>query len=120
MFLQDEYQEELIKNKPNHYQYIQRLQRWRDRFEAILDARPRLQPLAILSHYLTEFQYSKIDEIEIPGQYTEVSRDALPTIGFVLKVTPKRIRIPTSISYGFKNLPPSLKIAVQMECVGRD
>ena len=38
----------------------------------ILDSRPRLQPLAVLSHYLTEFQYSKVDEIEIPGQYTEV------------------------------------------------
>ncbi len=25
-----------------------------------------------LSHYLTEFQYSKVDEIEVPGQYTEV------------------------------------------------
>lgn len=41
----------------------------------MLDARPRLQPLAVLSHYLTEFQYSKIDEIEIPGQYTEVSSE---------------------------------------------
>jgi transformation/transcription domain-associated protein len=38
----------------------------------MLDTRPRLQPLALLSHYLTEFQYSKIDEIEVPGQYTEV------------------------------------------------
>ena len=26
----------------------------------------------MLSHYLTEFQYSKVDEIEVPGQYTEV------------------------------------------------
>jgi hypothetical protein len=26
----------------------------------------------MLSHYLTEFQYSKVDEIEVPGQYNEV------------------------------------------------
>jgi len=25
-----------------------------------------------ISHYLTEFQYGKFDEIEVPGQYTEV------------------------------------------------
>ncbi|KAF9567316.1 hypothetical protein CPC08DRAFT_17123 [Agrocybe pediades] len=66
-----DYQEEFMNSRPTHYEYIKRLQRWRDKFEAILDARPRLQPLAVLSHYLTEFQYSKIDEIEIPGQYTE-------------------------------------------------
>ena len=38
----------------------------------MLDARPRVQSLEMLSHYLTEFQYSKFDDIEIPGQYTEV------------------------------------------------
>jgi transformation/transcription domain-associated protein len=69
---QREFEDEFITSKPTHYEYIQRLQQWRDRFETILDSRPRLQPLAVLSHYLTEFQYSKVDEIEIPGQYTEV------------------------------------------------
>lgn len=49
-----------------------RIQQMRDRFEVALDSRPRLQPLANLSHYLTEFQYSKVDEIEVPGQYMEV------------------------------------------------
>lgn len=63
-------------NRPTHYEYIKRLQRQRDKFETILDARPYLQPLAILSHYLTEFQYSKMDEIEFPGPYTEVSLDS--------------------------------------------
>lgn len=61
-----------MNSKPTHYEYIQRLQKWRDKYETILDSRPRLQPLANLSHYLTEFQYSKVDEIEVPGQYTEV------------------------------------------------
>jgi hypothetical protein len=59
------------------------LQQWRQKFEAVLDARPRLQPLALLSHYLTEFQYNKIDEIEIPGQYTEV-RPHAPDFIFVI------------------------------------
>ncbi|PPQ93995.1 hypothetical protein CVT25_009843 [Psilocybe cyanescens] len=70
-FVKKEYEEDFITNKPTHYEYIQRLQAWRDRFEGLFDSRPRIQPLVVLSHYLTEFQYSKIDEIEIPGQYTE-------------------------------------------------
>lgn len=56
---------------------MDRLQKWRDKYEALLDARPRNQPLDLLSHYLTEFQYSKFDEIEVPGQYTEVCDEVL-------------------------------------------
>ncbi|KAF9009027.1 hypothetical protein BDQ17DRAFT_1422200 [Cyathus striatus] len=66
-----DFEEDFVNSKPTHYEYIQRLQQWRERYEKMLDTRPRLQPLAVLSHYLTEFQYSKVDEIEVPGQYTE-------------------------------------------------
>jgi transformation/transcription domain-associated protein len=69
---QKEYEDDFLRSKPPHYEYIQRLQRWRDKYEKYLDSRPRLQPLDILSHYLTEFQYGKFDDIEVPGQYTEV------------------------------------------------
>ncbi|RXW24667.1 hypothetical protein EST38_g1146 [Candolleomyces aberdarensis] len=71
LFVRKEFEDEFIASKPTHTQYMQRLQTWRDRFEKLIDSRPRLQPLALLSHYLTEFQYSKVDEIEVPGQYTE-------------------------------------------------
>ena len=54
-------------------EYIQRLQHWRDRYEKFLDSRPRSQHLDLLSHWLVEFQYQKIDEVEVPGQYLEVS-----------------------------------------------
>ncbi|KAG6831589.1 hypothetical protein H0H92_009062 [Tricholoma furcatifolium] len=66
-----DYEDDFLHSKPNLYEYVQKLQQWRDRYESILDARPRFQQLATLSHYLTEFQYSKVDEIEVPGQYTE-------------------------------------------------
>ncbi|KAF9453072.1 FAT-domain-containing protein [Macrolepiota fuliginosa MF-IS2] len=66
-----EFEEDFLVSKPNHYEYIRRLQQWRDKYERMLDSRPRIQPLALVSHYLTEFQYNKIDEIEVPGQYTE-------------------------------------------------
>ncbi len=70
--IQKEYEEDFVNTKLTLYDYIHKLQEWRDRYEKMLDARPRFQTLDILSHYLTEFQYSKVDEIEIPGQYTEV------------------------------------------------
>ncbi|KAJ7180147.1 FAT domain-containing protein [Mycena crocata] len=63
--------EEAFGHKQTVYEYIQKLQRWRSRYEKSLDSKPRIQPLDALSHYLTEFQYMKVDEIEVPGQYTE-------------------------------------------------
>lgn len=37
-----------------------------------MDSRPRVQPLDLMSHWLVEFQYTKFDEVEVPGQYHEV------------------------------------------------
>ncbi|PFH52762.1 hypothetical protein AMATHDRAFT_1809 [Amanita thiersii Skay4041] len=83
-----EYEDEFLHSKPSHYEYIQRLQEWRDRYEKLLDSRPRVQPLAVLSHYLTEFQYSKVDEIEVPGQYTE-DKDTNQNFIRIQKFAPK-------------------------------
>ncbi|KAJ7682762.1 FAT domain-containing protein [Mycena polygramma] len=63
--------DEAFGPKQTVYEYIQKLQQWRTRYEKNLDSKPRIQPLDALSHYLTEFQYLKVDEIEVPGQYTE-------------------------------------------------
>ncbi|KAJ7507855.1 hypothetical protein B0H11DRAFT_2271401 [Mycena galericulata] len=63
--------DETFGPKQTVYEYIQKLQQWRSRYEKNLDSKPRIQPLDALSHYLTEFQYMKVDEIEVPGQYTE-------------------------------------------------
>ncbi len=70
--VQKDYEEDFLSSKLTLTEYVQRLQRWRDRYEKHLDSRPRLQSLDILSHYLIEFQYGKFDDIEVPGQYTEV------------------------------------------------
>ncbi|KAI0832419.1 atypical/PIKK/TRRAP protein kinase [Trametes gibbosa] len=66
-----DYEEDFIKSKPTLQEYIRKLQQWRDKYERLLDARPRVQSLDNLSHYLIEFQYTKFDEVEVPGQYTE-------------------------------------------------
>ena len=54
-------------------EYVQRLQMWRDRYEKQLDLRPKVQPLDLISHWLVEFQHGKYDDVEVPGQYLEVS-----------------------------------------------
>jgi hypothetical protein len=50
---QKDFENDFITNTPSHYDYIRKLQQWRQKFEVLLDARPRLQPLALLSHCLT-------------------------------------------------------------------
>jgi len=69
---QVQFEEDFINTRPVHAEYMRKLQQWRDRYETLLDQRPRWQSLELLSHYLTEFEYNKVDEIEVPGQYTEV------------------------------------------------
>ncbi|KAJ3908505.1 hypothetical protein F5879DRAFT_998725 [Lentinula edodes] len=83
-----EYEEDFITAKFTHYEYIQRLQQWRDKYEVLLDGRPRVQPLDSLSHYLTEFQYSKVDELDVPGQYTE-DKDNNQNFIKIQKLVPK-------------------------------
>ncbi|THH03836.1 hypothetical protein EW145_g5969 [Phellinidium pouzarii] len=72
-----DYDEDFVQSKPALPDYIQRLQHWRDRYEKFLDSRPRIQPLDLLSHWLVEFQYTKFDEVEVPGQYQELVDNAL-------------------------------------------
>ena len=61
-----------MNSKPNLHEYVQRLLQWRERYEKYLDGRPRFQSMDSISHYLTDFQHTKFDEIEVFGQYTEV------------------------------------------------
>ena len=70
-FQQKEFEDDFLKN-PTANEFIHHLQKWRDRYEQMLDARPRYHSLDFMSHYLTEFQYNKVDVIEVFGQYTEV------------------------------------------------
>lgn len=88
IFIRKDFEDDFVNAKITHAQYMQRLQNWRDKFEKIIDGRPAMQPLALLSHYLTEFQYSKVDEIEVPGQYTE-DKDSNQSFVRIQKYAPK-------------------------------
>jgi phosphatidylinositol kinase/protein kinase (PI-3 family) len=72
------FENDFVITKPDLKTYVTRLQRWRDRYEAILDRKAKRQNLENTSHWLVEFQYYKFDEIEVPGQYLQVSRTARP------------------------------------------
>ena len=62
-----------MKETPKLREYIKRLQMWRDRYEKTLDSSPRLQPLDQASCWLQEFHHTKFDDVEVPGQYVQVS-----------------------------------------------
>ncbi|KAJ7590989.1 hypothetical protein C8J56DRAFT_1135339 [Mycena floridula] len=69
--LKKEFEEDFFASKPSLYEALPKMQKWRDRCERMIDAKPRFQPLELTCHYLAEFQYAKVDDIEVFGQYTE-------------------------------------------------
>ena len=99
-------------DKPKLAEYVSRLQHWRDRYERYLDARPRVQSLDLISHWLMEFQFVKLDEIDVPGQYLEVRsnqcghrRDAKCLRQYSLSTDPSNLVVSG-------DLDPSLRSAV--------
>jgi transformation/transcription domain-associated protein len=66
------FEADFVKVKPTMVEYIQKLRRWRDKFEEKLDRRPSHLPLEMFSAPLVEFKYLKNDEVEIPGQYLQL------------------------------------------------
>ncbi|KAJ5104398.1 hypothetical protein NUU61_001745 [Penicillium alfredii] len=63
------FEADFVTKKPTMYEYIQKLRRWRDRFEEKLDRRPQSGFLESYSPHLSEFRFLKFDEVEVPGQY---------------------------------------------------
>ncbi|WWD20697.1 hypothetical protein CI109_105173 [Kwoniella shandongensis] len=62
-------EKDFMQDMPKLREYIRRLQHWRDLYEKLLDARPRVQALDQGGCNLTEFHHTKFDDVEIPGQY---------------------------------------------------
>lgn len=63
------FEADFVVKKPTMYEYIQKLRRWRDKFEEKLDRRPQSHFLEAYSPHLSEFRFLKFDEVEVPGQY---------------------------------------------------
>lgn len=66
---------DFLTEKPEFDVYIQRLRKWRDRLEEMLDRRPGTMNLEALSPHLSEFHYQKFEDVEVPGQYSELRDD---------------------------------------------
>jgi transformation/transcription domain-associated protein len=62
---------DFVQKKPTMHEYIQKLRKWRDKFEAKLDRRRPFKYLEEYSHHLSEFRFAKFDEVEVPGQYLQ-------------------------------------------------
>ncbi|KAK4997496.1 transcription-associated protein 1, partial [Elasticomyces elasticus] len=62
---------DFVTKKPTMFEYIQKLKRWRDRFEEKLDRRIPIWYLEGHSSHLSDFRFVKFDEVEIPGQYLQ-------------------------------------------------
>ncbi|KAJ3311628.1 hypothetical protein HDV04_003892 [Boothiomyces sp. JEL0838] len=65
----EKFERDFIHSKPNLAQLVEKFRIWRDNLEVLLDSRPRTQNLEHFTQYLAEFEYSKFDEVEVPGQY---------------------------------------------------
>lgn len=63
------FEEDFTTHKPDMVQYINRLRKWRDRFEEKLDRRSTHMNLESTGVLLSEFKFQKFDDVEIPGQY---------------------------------------------------
>jgi transformation/transcription domain-associated protein len=62
---------DFIKDQPKMREYITRLQRWRDFYEKMIDRRMRHPALDTASVALTDFHYTKFEDVEVPGQYIQ-------------------------------------------------
>ncbi|KAK7720750.1 transcription-associated protein 1 [Botryosphaeria dothidea] len=63
------FEADFVNKKPTMYEYIQKLRKWRNRFEEKLDRRRLTHHLESYTTHLSDFKYQKFDEIEVPGQY---------------------------------------------------
>ncbi|KAF2436802.1 hypothetical protein EJ08DRAFT_644409 [Tothia fuscella] len=67
------FEADFVKVKPTMYEYIQKLRKWRNRFEERLDRRQPSLALESFSPHLSEFRFQKFDDVEVPGQYLQHS-----------------------------------------------
>ncbi|KAI0434650.1 FAT domain-containing protein [Xylaria sp. FL1042] len=65
------FEADFVTVKPTMYEYIHKLRKWRDKFEAKLDLRNPTAYLETFSRHLSEFRYLKFDDVEVPGQYLQ-------------------------------------------------
>ena len=69
--LRKSFEADFVNKKPTMFEYIQKLRKWRDKFEEKLDRRQPWNSLESYSPHLSEFRFLKFDDIEVPGQYLQ-------------------------------------------------
>ena len=69
--LRKSFEADFVNKRPTMFEYIQKLRKWRDKFEQKLDRRQPWNSLETYSPHLSEFRFLKFDEVEVPGQYLQ-------------------------------------------------
>ena len=69
LHIKEEFENDLIKSKPNLETYISKLRKWKDCFEEKIDRTYGKVNLERVCPHLSQFHHQKFEEIEIPGQY---------------------------------------------------
>lgn len=69
--IRKQFDADFVEKKPTMHEYIQKLRKWRDKFEEKLDRRRNWASLESYSQHLSEFKFQKFDELEVPGQYLQ-------------------------------------------------
>ena len=69
--IRKQFDADFVLKKPTMHEYIQKLRRWRDKFEEKLDRRRTYAHLESYTSHLSEFRFQKFDEVEVPGQYLQ-------------------------------------------------
>ena len=67
-----EFDAEFITSAPSLPAIVKSLRRWRARLEDVVNALPSSVSIDTLSRYLSEFEFQRYDDVEIPGQYLTV------------------------------------------------
>lgn len=66
-------EEDFIKSKPELEQLVIKFHDWKIRLENVLDNRSTKLHLEHFSHYLVEFEHQRFDDVEMPGQYLNLT-----------------------------------------------
>ncbi|KZP00081.1 FAT-domain-containing protein [Calocera viscosa TUFC12733] len=91
-----EFKRDFLDVKVNLREYLSRITAWRDKYDMLVDRRPKTGGLDSLSHHLAEFQHSKFDDIEVPGQYLKFEN----TNGYFVKILRFKSQYETTRAFG--------------------
>lgn len=69
-----QFYEDFVVSQLTLRELVERYCQWKDRLEHIILSKPQKMSLAACSPFLMNFRHSKIEDVEVPGQYEQASK----------------------------------------------